>query len=178
MPARFPILLVATLGCLVAVALAGVLWGTAQISWADRLAILMRDETAPRGLSLIVWQWRIPRVLGVGLIGAGLALIGDLIGVATQNPEATAPMMLVPQLTLGLASVGLQPVERFPEWIQGFVRNQPLSQWVYGMQALAGDTTDAAPQATLSVLGPGVAWAVGVIVVAGLLHALVSRRRR
>ena len=112
------------------------------------------------------------------LIGAGLALIGDLIGVATQNPEATAPMMLVPQLTLGLASVGLQPVERFPEWIQGFVRNQPLSQWVYGMQALAGDTTDAAPQATLSVLGPGVAWAVGVIVVAGLLHALVSRRRR
>ena len=58
------------------------------------------------------------------------------------------------------------------------MRNQPLSQWVYGMQALAGDTTDAAPEATLSVLGPGIAWAVGVIVVAGLLHALVSRRRR
>lgn len=112
------------------------------------------------------------------LIGAGLALIGDLIGVATQNPEATAPMMLVPQLTLGLASVGLQPVERFPEWIQGFVRNQPLSQWVYGMQALAGDSTDAAPAVSWAVLAPGVAWALGIIVVTIWLHALVAKRRR
>jgi ABC-2 type transport system permease protein len=112
------------------------------------------------------------------LIGAALAIIGDLIGVATQNPEATAPMMLIPQLTLGLASVGLQPVERFPEWIQGFVRNQPLSQWVYGLQALAGDSTDAAPEVSFSVLAPGVIWAVASIVVALTLHVLVSRRRQ
>ena len=112
------------------------------------------------------------------LIGASLAVIGDLIGIATQNPEATAPLMLVPQLTLGLACVGLQPVERFPEWIQGFVRNQPLSQWVYGLQALAGDSTDNAPAVTWSVLAPGLAWALGSIAIAGFLHALVSRRRR
>lgn len=112
------------------------------------------------------------------LIGAALAFIGDLIGIATENPEATAPLMLVPQLTLGLASVGLQPVENFPDWIQGFVRNQPLSQWVYGLQALAGDSTDAAPEATWSVLAPGLAWAGGSIVVAVVLHARVTRRRR
>ncbi|MGQ9408431.1 ABC transporter permease [Mycolicibacterium gilvum] len=112
------------------------------------------------------------------LIGAALAIIGDLIGVATQNPEATAPMMLIPQLTLGLASVGLQPVEQFPDWIQGFVRNQPLSQWVYALQALAGDSTDAAPDPTVAVLGSAVAWAVGCIVVALTLHVWVSRRRR
>ncbi|MGE2735122.1 ABC transporter permease [Mycolicibacterium vaccae] len=112
------------------------------------------------------------------LIGAALAIIGDLIGIATQNPEATAPMMLVPQLTLGLASVGLQPVELFPDWIQGFVRNQPLSQWVYGLQALAGDSTDFAPQATWSVLAPGLAWAGGSAAVALVLHAWVGRRRR
>lgn len=76
-----------------AVALAGVLWGTAQISWADRLAILMRDETAPRGLSLIVWQWRIPRVLAVGLIGAGLALAGALMQTALRNPMADPYLM-------------------------------------------------------------------------------------
>nr|WP_255564234.1 iron ABC transporter permease [Mameliella sp. CS4] len=81
------------MGCLVAVALAGVLWGTAQISWADRLAILMRDETAPRGLSLIVWQWRIPRVLAVGLIGAGLALAGALMQTALRNPMADPYLM-------------------------------------------------------------------------------------
>ena len=112
------------------------------------------------------------------LIGAALALIGDLIGIATENPEATAPLMLVPQLTLGLASVGLQPVENFPDWIQGFVRNQPLSQWVYGLQAFAGDSTGAAPQVTWSVLGPGLAWALGGIAVALSLHAMVTGRRR
>ncbi|HEX2214320.1 MAG TPA: ABC transporter permease [Mycobacterium sp.] len=112
------------------------------------------------------------------LIGAALAFIGDLIGVATQNPEATAPMMLVPQLTLGLASVGLQPVERFPDWIQDFVRNQPLSQWVYGLQAFAGDTSGAAPEVSWSVLGPAIAWALGSAAVAVALHMLISRRRR
>ena len=112
------------------------------------------------------------------LIGAALALIGDLIGIATQNPEATAPLMLVPQLTLGLASVGLQPVERFPEWIQSFVRDQPLSQFVYALQALAGDTTSAAPAVTWSVIGPALAWVAGTIVVAVSLHAWVSARRR
>ena len=77
-----------------------------------------------------------------------------------------------------MASVGLQPVERFPEWIQGFVRNQPLSQWVYGLQALAGDSTGAAPEPTLSVLGPGILWAVGCIVIALALHIWVSGKRR
>lgn len=93
MPARSSILLVATLGGLLVVALAGVLWGTAQISWADRFAILIRDETAPRGLSLIVWQWRIPRVLAVGLIGAGLALSGALMQTALRNPMADPYLM-------------------------------------------------------------------------------------
>ena len=48
------------------------------------------------------------------LIGAALSLLGDLIGAANENPEATVPVMLVPQLVFGLLSVGLQPVERFP----------------------------------------------------------------
>jgi ABC-2 type transport system permease protein len=112
------------------------------------------------------------------LIGAALAIIGDLIGLATQNPEATAPLMLVPQLTLGLASVGLQPVERFPDWIQGFVRNQPLSQFVYALQAFAGDSTSAAPEVTWSVIGPALAWTGGLIVVVVWLHTVVSKRRR
>ena len=86
-------------------------------------------------------------------------------------------MMLVPQLTLGLASVGLQPVERFPEWIQGFVRNQPLSQFVYGLQALAGDSTSAAPKVSWSVIGPSLIWVGAILVVVVVLHSRVSARR-
>lgn len=76
-----------------AVVVAGVLWGTAAISWSDRLAILLRSEEAPRGLSLIVWQWRIPRVLAVALIGAGLSLAGALMQTALRNPMADPYLM-------------------------------------------------------------------------------------
>lgn len=111
------------------------------------------------------------------LIGAALALVGDLIGAATRNPEATAPLLLVPQVTLGLASVGLQPVERFPSWIQPFVRDQPLSQWLNALRALAGDSTPAAPAVTWSVIGPGLASVAAIIVVFTWLHTVVARRR-
>ena len=113
------------------------------------------------------------------LIGAMLALVGDLIGLATQNPESTAPLMLVPQVTLGLASTGLQPVERFPDWIQGFVRNQPLSQFVSALQALAGDSNPgAAPEVSWAVLTPTLAWVGATIAFTIVAHSVVSARRR
>jgi ABC-2 type transport system permease protein len=112
------------------------------------------------------------------LIGAALSLLGDLIGAANENPEATMPIMMVPQLVFGLLSVGLQPVERFPEWIQPFVRNQPASQFVYALRALAGDSTPAAGPVTWSVIGPTLAWIFGLLVVLIPLHARVATRRR
>jgi ABC-2 type transport system permease protein len=75
-------------------------------------------------------------------------------------------------------SVGLQPVERFPSWIRGFVRNQAVSQEVYALRALAGDSTPAAGAVSWSVIGPALFWAVGLIVVLLPLHALVAARQR
>ena len=64
---------------------------------------------------------------------------------------------MVPQLIFGLLSVGIQPAERFPDWIQPIVRNQPISQFVYALRALAGDTTDCGSCADVwSVMGPTV----------------------
>jgi ABC-2 type transport system permease protein len=123
------------------------------------------------------WSHTIGFVLLALLIGASLALAGDLIGAATRNPEATAPLLLVPQVTLGLASVGLQPTERFPDWIQPFVRNQPLSQFLNALRALAGDSTAAAPPVTWSVIGPSLLWLAGFIVVFTWLHARVAARQ-
>ncbi len=54
------------------------------------------------------------------------------------NPAATAQWLLLPQLIFGYLSVGIQPVHRFPEWIQPIVRDQPISQIVYALHALAG----------------------------------------
>lgn len=111
-------------------------------------------------------------------IGAALAFLGDLIGTATENPDATTHMMMLPQLIFGLLSVGVQPVERFPEWIQGFVRNQPISQFVFALRALAGDSTPAAGEVTWSVVAPAVLWVAALIAVVVPLHVVVSRRRR
>jgi ABC-2 type transport system permease protein len=123
-------------------------------------------------------HWHTAGFIGLSLlIGASLALAGDLIGAATRNPEATAPLLLVPQVTLGLASNGLQPVERFPSWIQPFVRDQPLSQSLNALRAFAGDSTTAAPPVTWSVIGPALAWTVGMIVVFTVMHGRVAARR-
>ncbi|MGV0636215.1 ABC transporter permease [Mycolicibacillus trivialis] len=111
-------------------------------------------------------------------IGVALSLLGDWIGTKTENPEATMPMMLLPQLVFGLLSVGLQPAERFPDWIQGFVRNQPASQYVYALRALAGDSTPAAGSVSWPVLGPSLLWIAGVIAVLIPLHVAVASRRR
>jgi ABC-2 type transport system permease protein len=111
-------------------------------------------------------------------IGAALSLLGDLIGVANENPEATMPLLLPPQLILGLLSVGLQPVERFPSWIRGFVRDQPTSLDVYALRALAGDGTPAAGAVSWSVIGPVLLWVLAELVVGILWHARLAARRR
>jgi len=88
-----PLLLPLSVAVLLLAMAAGVLWGTAEITWSERLAILLRSEDAPRGLSMIVWQWRIPRVLAVGMIGAGLTLAGLLMQTALRNPMADPYLM-------------------------------------------------------------------------------------
>ena len=99
------------------------------------------------------------------LIGVDLSLLADLIGTSRKSPEATTPLLMGPQLIFGLLSVGIQPAERFPEWIQPIVRNQPISQWVYALRALAGDTTAAAASVTLVGDGADVFWLLGMLVI-------------
>ena len=93
MAARFPAVFSLSVACLGLALVAGVLWGTAEITWGERLAILTGAEDAPRGLSLIVWEWRIPRVIAVALIGAGLSLAGALMQTALRNPMADPYLM-------------------------------------------------------------------------------------
>jgi ABC-2 type transport system permease protein len=112
------------------------------------------------------------------LIGATLSFLGDLLGTLSKNPEATSTLLALPHLILGLLSVGIQPAERFPNWIQPIVRNQPVSQFVYALRALAGDTTAAAPAVIWSVMGPPLAWLLGLMLISVPLSAFVLSRRR
>ena len=84
-------------------------------------------------------------VLLVIVIGSLLSFGADLIGTGSRNPEAMTPLLILPPLIFGLLSVGVQPAQQFPHWIQPIVRNQPMSQFVNALRALAGD---AAPCGT------------------------------
>jgi len=112
------------------------------------------------------------------LIGLGLSFLGDLVGAVSKNPEATTHLLMLPQVIFGLLSVGVQPAEQFPGWIQPFVRDQPISQFIYALRALAGDSTPAAGAVSWPVIGPALAWVVGSMMIAIPLYAFVSSRRR
>lgn len=111
-------------------------------------------------------------------IGMVLSFMSDLLGSYSKNPEATTQWLMLPQLIFGLLSVGIQPAENFPDWIEPVVRNQPISQFIYAMRALGGDSTPTAGEPTWSVLGPSIAWLIGVTVVMVPLALVLLLRRR
>jgi ABC-2 type transport system permease protein len=104
-------------------------------------------------------------------------LLADLIGTKSRSPETTTPLLMLPQLIFGLLSVGIQPAERFPEWIQPVVRNQPISQFIYALRALAGDTTPTAASPTWSVMSPALFWLLGALVILVPMSAVITARR-
>lgn len=109
----------------------------------------------------------------------GLALIwgGDVIGTVSRNPEATAQALVLPPLIFGMLSSGIAPADQFPEWVQPFVRNQPVSQWALALRAFAGDTGPNAGQVTWSLLAPPLAWAIGILIICIPLSVRLSSRR-
>ncbi|MCU1694600.1 MAG: antibiotic transporter [Mycobacterium sp.] len=112
------------------------------------------------------------------VIGMVLSFMSDLLGSYSKNPEAVTQVLMLPQLIFGLLSVGIQPAENFPDWIEPIVRNQPISQFIYAMRALGGDTTPAAGAVTWSVVGPSVAWLVGVTILMVPLSLILLLRKR
>lgn len=112
------------------------------------------------------------------LVALALSIAADVLGGVSSSPEATTQALTLPQLILGMLSTGFAPAQQFPSWIQWFVRNQPISQFVYGLRALAGDSSGNAGAVSWSVLGPPLAWAVALIVIFVPLAARLSARRR
>lgn len=112
------------------------------------------------------------------LIGAMLTFVGDLAGAVLKSPEATSYLLLMPSLILIMLSVGIQPVELFPGWLQPFVRDQPFSQFVYALRNLAGGAADVAGSPTWPVVAPALAWVAGIMLIAAPLYAHLLRRRR
>jgi len=111
------------------------------------------------------------------LIGSLLSFAADLIGTGTRNPEAMTPLLILPPMIFGLLSVGVQPAQQFPHWIQPFVRNQPISQFVDALRALAGDSMPFNGSVTWPVIAPTLAWLFGLATVLVPVSAIVLSKR-
>jgi ABC-2 type transport system permease protein len=123
-------------------------------------------------------EYTISFCLLVMLIGFTLCFVGDLIGMVSKNPEAMTFILVLPAVILVMVSVGLQPADQFPGWLQSFVRNQPTSQFLYALRACAGDAGHSTAAVTTSDIAQALTWLAGMLVVAGPLYALAIWRRR
>lgn len=113
--------------------------------------------------------------IGVAMVvGVILAFGADTIGAVSKNPAATSQALALPQLILGMLSTGFVPEERFPEWIQPFARNQPISQFTELMRGFD------AGEVSWDLALPSICWAAGITaagLAAGAFLTIRSSRR-
>jgi ABC-2 type transport system permease protein len=101
-----------------------------------------------------------------------LSLGADAMGTRIRQTDASSQLLLIPQLLLVLLSTGMAPVESFPEWVQGFVRYQPVSQVTQTLRNFTeGDVA-------LDNLAISLLWCVGLIAAFGYVALRVQRRVR
>ncbi|EHB55638.1 ABC-2 type transporter [Mycolicibacterium rhodesiae JS60] len=79
-------------------------------------------------------------------------------------------LLLMPQLILILVSTGLAPAEAFPNWVQPFVRYQPVSVVTDTIRGLAGGEV-AGHQLAITT-----AWCLGLLIVFGLIAIRMQKR--
>lgn len=106
-----PAVLAGSLILLVAVAVLGAVIGPANISarailaeLLDKLPLVSVDSGLDERQAIILWQWRIPRVILGGLVGSSLAMSGAAYQGVFRNPLA-APFLLGVAAGAGLGAV-------------------------------------------------------------------------
>ncbi|WP_299565947.1 ABC transporter permease [uncultured Mycolicibacterium sp.] len=104
-----------------------------------------------------------------------LSLAADAIGVgfsgaAIGRMGTSSQILLIPQMILIMLSTGMAPADAFPDWVQGFVRNQPVSQVTEVLRGLAAGQTDPGDLA-----GP-LTWCLGFLVLFGVISVRMQRR--
>ena len=106
-----PLVLIGSLILLVCVAIFGAVTGPANISarsvvleLLDRLPLIAVDSGLDERQSIILWQWRFPRVVLGGLVGTALSLSGSGYQGVFRNPLAS-PFLLGVSAGAGLGAV-------------------------------------------------------------------------
>jgi ABC-2 type transport system permease protein len=104
------------------------------------------------------------------LFTLALSLGADATGCLGWKLDAASQLLLVPQLLLVLLSTGMAPADAFPDWLEPFVRQQPVSQVTETLRGFADGHLVG------SNLAASLAWCVGLLVVFGAIALRMQRR--
>jgi len=104
------------------------------------------------------------------MLTLALSLGADATGSFGWKLDAASQLLLIPQLLLVLLSTGMAPADAFPDWMQPFVRYQPVSQVTETLRGFASG------QVVGSNLATSLAWCVGLLVVFGVIALRMQRR--
>lgn len=104
------------------------------------------------------------------LLTLALSLGADATGSLGWKMDAASQLLLVPQLLLVLLSTGMAPAEAFPDWLEPFVRHQPVSQVTETLRGFAGGHVVG------SNLAASLAWCLGLLAVFGAIALRMQRR--
>jgi ABC-2 type transport system permease protein len=99
-----------------------------------------------------------------------LSLGADATGIRIRRSEAASQLLLAPQLLLVVLSTGMAPADSFPDWLQPFVRYQPVSHVTDTLRWLATG------HVVVSNLATSLAWCLGLLVVFGAIALRMQRR--
>jgi ABC transporter DrrB family efflux protein len=93
------------------------------------------------------------------LMGMAMCCISAFIGLAIKDEESVQAFGLIWVFPLTFVSSAFVPVQSMPGWLQAFANNQPITQMVDAMRALALGTP------TANHVWAGALWMVGVMAV-------------
>jgi len=104
------------------------------------------------------------------LLTLALSLGADATGSLGWKLDSATQLLLVPQLLLVLLSTGMAPADAFPDWLQPFVRHQPVSEVTETLRGFAAGHVVGAN------LAASLAWCIGLLAVFGTIALRMQRR--
>lgn len=104
--------------------------------------------------------------LSLGADAAGTGMAASAIG----RNRSSSQLLLVPQMLLVMMSTGMAPAEAFPDWLQPFVRYQPVSQLTETLRGFASG--HVVPSNVLTSL----AWCFGLLAACGAVAVRMQER--
>ncbi|MET0896881.1 MAG: ABC transporter permease [Mycobacterium sp.] len=110
-------------------------------------------------------------VLVLFVLTLALSLGADAIGTRVKRIDASSQLLLIPLLGLVLLSTGMAPATAFPDWVEPFVRAQPVSVIVGTLRGFTDGSVT-----TGSVIGT-LGWCLGLLTVFGATAMRMQRRQ-